>query len=120
MFERLVEEMQPAISHVSLPNILSEASNHIGAGGQEAAPGTNLALAQYISSLDEIYQPSNRVVEMVEYNKVGLSDAAVMACAPQFVQDRVAVFTQDFELYSRLCKVNVDCRNIMHWRTPSR
>jgi len=120
MFLRLRDTIAPAVGHVSLPNVLSEASNHLGSGKQQAVPGAAEALARYILSLSEVYKPSETVVALEEYQKVGLSDAAIILCSPMLIQDRVVVFTQDFDLYNRLCHIGVDCRNIMHWRTPSR
>lgn len=120
MFNRLVDEAHGALGHVSLPNILTEASNHLGSGKQELIDGGAAALAPYAKHLDELYRPSERVVGEAVYYSVGLTDAAIFSCRAQLIQDRVRVYTEGFELYLRLCDVNVDCVNIMHWRTPSR
>jgi hypothetical protein len=120
MYDRLLAEVNGALGHISLPNILTEASNHLGSGKQEHVDGGAAALAAYAKALEELYLPSERVVEEAVYFKVGLTDAAIFSCRARLVQDRVRVYTEDFELYQRLCSVNVDCVNIMHWRTPSR
>lgn len=117
---RLLLELAGSTHHVSLPNILTEASNHLGSGSQQAVPNSAEMLASYASNLEEIYQPSKDVVGIAEYMKVGLADAAIISCVPRFIRERVRVFTQDYELYSRLSNYNVDCINIMHWITPHR
>lgn len=120
MFERLASEVSNISTHISLPNILTEASNHLGAGDQQAVPNAARALSSYIFALEEIYQPSKDVAQIAEYLSVGLADAAIISCTPRLIKERVKVFTQDWELYSRLSKLGIDCVNIMHWRTPAR
>ena len=48
--------------HVSTPNILTEASNLIGSGDQQLCDGGAQALEDYIKVLDEIYEPSKKIV----------------------------------------------------------
>ena len=119
-FHALCDYLEGFQAHVSLPNVLTEASNHIGAGKQVICEGAHFRLAEYIDKLDEIYCPSREVVSIPEYQSVGLSDAAILTSAPAFIQSQTAVVTQDFELYNRLHGVGVECVNIMHWRTPAR
>ena len=103
MGAKLIDEISGANEHISMPNILSEASNHLGAGRQEAFPSAAIGLANYISGLSEIYRPSKELVLLPEYSQVGLSDCAIISCVPQLVQERISVFTQDHELFGRLC-----------------
>lgn len=118
MFERLSDEISKLREHISLPNILTEASNHLGSGNQQAVPNAAHALSIYILALNEMYLPSKDVIGISEYFNVGLADAAIISCAPRLRKDNVKVFTQDWELYGRLSEYGVDCINIMHWRTP--
>lgn len=120
MCSKLLLEVRKYSRHFSLPNVLTEASNHLGAGAQQSPPNAAQMLATYAGCLEEIYKPSRDVVRISEYLKVGLADAAVISCAPLLVQNRIKVFTQDFELYQRLSAYNVICTNIMHWGTPNR
>lgn len=120
MIEELSRLIDVADSHVSMPNVLTEASNHLGSGKQEAAAGAAAALALYIDNLDEIYQQSTNVVRYKEYASFGLADTAIFSLFPRLKQQRVKVVTQEFELYNRLCSEGVDCVNIFHWRTPAR
>ncbi|WP_397543261.1 hypothetical protein [Roseovarius salis] len=120
MVERLSRLVQDADRHVSVPNVLTEASNHLGSGKQEAATGAATSLAQYISALDEIYQQSADVIRYNEYASLGLADTAIFSLSPRLRQQRVTVVTQDYNLHQRLCSEGVDCVNVFHWRTPVR
>jgi uncharacterized membrane protein len=119
-FQRLVSEIEETDGHISLPNVLSEASNHLGSGMQQAIPNAAEFLGRFIVNLEETYRPSREVVAIAEYMSVCLTDAAILSCAPRLVSERVRVFTQDHQLYRRLCDYNVDCVNITHWLTPKR
>jgi hypothetical protein len=119
-FLRLSSEIAEFRKHISLPNILTETSNHLGSGQQQAVERAASALSTYIIDLEEIYQPSKEVTLIGEYMSVGLADAAIISCVPRLRKERVIVYTQDFELCGRLLKHDVNCVNIMHWLTPSR
>lgn len=120
MFRKLNSEIATFNNHISLPNVLTEASNHLGSGKQQVVENAASILSRYIINLKEIYQPSNKIVEISEYMSVGLADAAIISCVDRLLTERVRVFTQDWELYGRLSEYGVDCVNIMHWGTPSR
>jgi len=120
MFRNLNEEVLKVSNHISLPNVLTEASNHLGAGKQQPVDGSASALSAYILGLEEIYQPSKEVIAISEYMSVGLADAAIISCVPRLKKEKVRIFTQDWELYNRLSKLKVDCVNIMHWETPEK
>jgi hypothetical protein len=116
---QLIAEINKYKRHVSLPNVLTEASNHLGAGRQEFLPNSARLLSNYINSLEEIYQPSRDVSVIAEYARVGLTDAAILSCTPRLLREDITVVTQDFELFGRLCDQSVNCVNIMHWGTPN-
>ena len=119
MYDRLIEEVGVPAKHISLPNVLTEASNHLGSGKQQAVDNAANLLSIFIANLEEIYEPSKDVINWLEYEKVGLADAAIIACAVKLKKERVRVFTQDYQLYNRLSKADIDCVNIMHWATPN-
>lgn len=100
--------------HVSLPNILTEASNFLGAGSQQLVQGAALALADYSRFVDEVYVLSTHVVETFEYERLGLTDAAIHLIATQ----NVTVLTTDHHLYGRLAEKGVEVVNLMHFKTP--
>lgn len=120
MMDRLAGLVASAQRHVSIPNVLTEASNHLGSGRQQLVSDAANALAHYISNLAEICQQSKDVVAMREYASLGLADAALFSLAGRFVAGGVTVVTQDFELYARLQRKGVDCINVFHWRTPEK
>lgn len=120
MVERLCRVIDDADRHISLPNVLTEASNHLRSGEQEAAPGAAAALARYISGLDEIFQQSADVIRYREYAALGLADTAIFSFSTRFKRQRFKVVTQDWQLYNRLHSEGVDCLNVFHWRTPDR
>jgi len=120
MWMKLNDELPEIRKHISLPNVLTEASNHLGSGKQQAFDGAAFALSRYIVNLEEIFQPSKTVTQLSEYEKVGLADAAIISCVPRLKKEKVRVFTQDYQLYNRLSQYDVDCVNIMHWLTPNR
>lgn len=100
--------------HVSFPNILTEASNLLGAGKQELVAGAAIGLARYIKKVDEIYAQSLNVVSAEDYFHVGLADAAILTMG----QQDVTVLTTDHELCNRLTAKGVTVLNLMHYKTP--
>ena len=120
MYRRLNDELVGIKKHFSLPNVLTEASNHLDAGRQEKVPGSAHALSLYILSLEEIMKPSKEVVVLSEYFSIGLTDAAIISCIQRLKSEKIKVYTQDFELFSRLSSFGVECVNIMHWATPDK
>ena len=97
--------------HVSLPNILTEASNLLGDAKQGFTPGI-VALAKYVADLDEEYVPSLEVVGSKEYFVLGLTDAAIY----KFADKGVCVISADYHLCSRLRAKNIDARNPLNFR----
>ncbi len=101
--------------HVSVPNVLTEASNHLGSGEQEAAKGACAALAQYVSQLGEVYVPSERAVADPAYARFGLADAAIISAAREH---GLTVATSEHALHGTLDAFGVRAINIFHYRTP--
>lgn len=96
--------------HVSTPNILTEASNLIGEGQRQLAPGAARLLAEYISRLDEIYEPSSKLVRGPLYEKHGLADASLAALAVQGER----VLTVDGPLYGMMVGYGIRVENFTH------
>lgn len=101
--------------HVSVPNVLTEASNLIGSDPQEAAPGATIALANYVGFLSEIFEPSANVTEGRAYRRFGLADAVIEKVARE--RD-VTVVTSEHALHGYLESNGVKAINIWHFRTP--
>jgi hypothetical protein len=100
--------------HVSLPNILTEASNLLGSGSQQLVRGAAIALGDYCKQVAEVYLPSTDIVDMPEYTKLGLADAAVC----KLVGDNVTVLTIDHDLFGHLSNKGVSVINLLHFKTP--
>jgi rRNA-processing protein FCF1 len=100
--------------HVSFPNILTEASNLLGAGKQELVKGAAIALARYVHRVAEVYAPSRKIVDADIYMHVGLTDAVIHTMTEQ----DVTVLTTDHELYGRLLKRGLEVINLLHFKTP--
>jgi rRNA-processing protein FCF1 len=100
--------------HVTLPNVLTEASNLLGSGKQELVRGGAAALADYCRFADEVYEASRGVVEHPEYARLGLTDAAIATLCDQ----ETVVLTIDHELHGRLISSGVQAVNLLHSKTP--
>lgn len=111
-FLRVAEWAGDLPDHISLPNILTEASNLLGDERQELWPGSRQALANYVSNVDEVYVPSQRVAAGPEYLRLGLTDAAIHDLA----DNEVCVVSVDHHLCNRLNLNGVDVRNPFHFR----
>ena len=98
--------------HISMPNILTEASNFLGDGKQELVSGGRCALAKYIVGLEEIYLPSRSIVAGPEFMRLGLTDAAIHSLADK----DVCVVSVDHHLCNRLGLKGVDVRNPLNFR----
>lgn len=115
--EYLNREVARFTRHVSVPNVLTEASNHIGAGNQQLAKGAADALGVYVERIvEEVYRPSGEVVTRNYYRNVGLSDAAILDC----LRHGMTVITTDHELYARVHDLGGSAINLFHRMTPGR
>ena len=99
---------------VTLPNILSEASNLIGSGKQELMVGGSQLLAHFCSKVDEVYVESAVAAALPVYQRLGLTDAAIWKMSDSGVK----VLTCDNELHGLLRSKGIDVVNLRHFRTP--
>ncbi len=102
-------------AHVTLPNVLTEASNHLGSGYQEAFGGASRLLGWYMKTTQEVYVPSTAVVTGRDYAKLGLTDGAIIQ---RCLMDKVDVWTVDHDLYGTLTSKGVVVHNLRHEKTP--
>ena len=98
--------------HLSIPNILTEVSNFVGDEKQELFQGARAALKAYVSGLEEIYVPSQKVVETENYLRLGLTDAAIYERS----DEQICVVSTDYNLCNRLNEKGVDVRNPFNFR----
>ena len=102
-------------AHVTLPNVMTEASNHFGSGHQEAFGGASYLLTWYMQKTQEVYVPSTAVVTGRDYVKLGLTDGAIIQ---RCLMDMVDVWTVDHDLYGILTSRGVLVHNLWHEKTP--
>jgi hypothetical protein len=102
--------------HITLPNILTEASNHIGAGNQTICEGAAEALARYAAKYSEEYVHSSGAVSNPKYLRLGLTDTAISMVALK----GATVITVDHALFGQLTSDGIHAINLIHYRTPSR
>lgn len=113
----LLEEILSGFSEiVTTPNVLTEASNFIGRVGSEICSGANTLLSAFVATTEETVVPSQRVVEMSVFNRLGLTDTVLIKLAA----DGVTTVTDDFPLANRLHKLDLPCINFYTRRTPQR
>lgn len=112
--------IRPYTRHLSIPHVLSETSNLLGAGRNEKLPGVKAWLGGYISRLSEIYQPSRQIVSQSAYAQFGLTDAAIaqVSLRGDLGRDGVSILTDDGRLYGYLARIGAQAINFSHWRTP--
>jgi hypothetical protein len=113
-FKRMVDILEPLPAHVSVPGILVETSNFLGSGEQQLFPGAAKALATYCQDVEEIFEPSRDLAVLPVYERVGLTDTAILYLADQ----DVTVLTTDHELFGRLSGKGVEAVNLLHFKTP--
>jgi hypothetical protein len=97
---------------VTTPNILTEVSNLSGQLGEPLRLNYFEKFASGIGLLDENYIPSNKVSNMEEFKKFGLTDMGIMCLA----KHSYLVITDDFRLSQYLQKENIDVLNFNHIR----
>ena len=112
-FRTLLEIAKRHEVHVSTPNILTEASNLLGAGQQELASGAAALLASYIAGLEEIYEPSRLLLNGKIYEKHGLADASFAALALKGERG----LTVDGPLYGMMVGYGIPVENFTHLMT---
>lgn len=106
---RLVSSFQPlhTVAHV-----LAEVSNLTDLSGPERRQAL-LLLRHTISSLTEAEMPSTRAAESRSYERLGLTDAAIVMAAREH---RCTVLTDDLDLYVALYHAGIKAINFSHLR----
>ena len=116
-FRNLSKLLSQFGKHITVPNVLTEASNLIGSGDQEIAPGCCEALGVYGCKTAETYIESKQVICSEDYLELGLADAAVISAA---MRSRSEVITTDRKLFGTLESHGARTHNLFHFKTPAR
>lgn len=96
------------------PNILSEVSNLLGYTNERTKAKLFLLFSSIVRDLKEHYVRSLAAVEVPEFLRLGLTDAAVLA----FANKETTVLTDDVHLYLALQSKGVEVINFNHLRDP--
>jgi hypothetical protein len=112
-FRILEEDLQSADSLMATPNILTELSNLAAYGVSEPLRTKILeAMRIVISGMQESYQMSSRVVDLPEFNRLGLSDCAWFGA----LDLETELLTDDLALYLAALRRGFRARNFTHLR----
>lgn len=105
-FHQLISVLSKADKLVVTPNILTETSNLIGSPKNPSDAALFMTLANLVqnSDLEEIYVPSIDVMQMPQFNYLGLTDAAVLALK----EKKIVVLTRDARLVEACSRVGID------------
>ena len=115
-FANLKDILEDFQYHITLPNILTEASNHIGSGKQTICAGAAEALAGYVAKYTEEFVHSSDVVSNPKYLRLGLTDAAISMVALK----GATVVTVDHQLFGQLTSDGIRAINLFHKRNLAR
>lgn len=97
-----------------IPNVLSEASNLLSQTGERTARALRLGLREQIAGSLESYIPSQAAAERPEYQRLGLTDAALLQCL--IFDSARTLLTADLELYLAAATSGRDAINFNHLR----
>lgn len=97
---------------VVTPNVLTEVSNLLGQLREPFRSRTLGGLAQLAQNNEERYVPSRRIVEEVDFRRLGLTDISILMAAG----NDVTILTDDLELYLKLAGLGLHVVNFHHLR----
>jgi hypothetical protein len=97
---------------ITTPHVLSELSNLATLHGAEFSRLRTL-FKETVEQTKELYDESRFVVSDVDFNRLGLADAAIASVCSR----SLLVLTGDLELYSALTTRGFDAINFNHIRT---
>lgn len=100
-------------NHISTPHVLTEVANTLGSGEKIMVQGGSVALAKYISRLDESFIPAREIIAIPEFLDLGLTDAAIFHLA----RSDTCVVSVDFNLCNRLAGKGIDVVNPRNLRS---
>lgn len=99
---------------VVIPNVVAEASNLLGQIDEATAKILRLALREQILHSFESYIPSKAATQRPEYQRLGLTDAALLQCL--VLDSSRTLLTADFDLYMGACLNGASAINFNHLR----
>lgn len=97
---------------VTTPNILTEVNSLANQLGEPERGKCLQLFGQVISRLEEIYEPSQQLAQLPEFQKFGLTDCGISTLA----QGSYLVLTDDFRLSETLRRKGIDTVNFNNIR----
>lgn len=111
---RMLTRYLDQFRHVTItPNIATETSNLLGALSGDYLHRARAILAAGLRVWNESYIQSGLASKEPEFNRLGLTDAAILLNATQELE----VLTDDFDLYIALLHRGIHVTNFTHLRT---
>jgi hypothetical protein len=111
-YDTLVHLLKPFQKIVTIPNILTEVSNHAGMLMEKHKSDYFLEFEKELTTLDEQYVKSLDISRTKGFRKFGITDAGIALLA----RDSYLVITTDFALAQYLPTVGVEALNFNHVR----
>jgi hypothetical protein len=99
--------------YVTLPHILTEASNLLVSRGGEAYPGAVAALQAFVRQAHEVTVPSIEATMHQTFRWLGLTDVAILLCG-----EGMRVVTGDGPAHRACVEAGLDAVNVWHPLTP--
>lgn len=110
---RLLIECLGDASYITLPNCLTEVSNLLCQGVVEPARSRLIeAFASFSQVASEVYIPSRQLVNVPEYIRLGLTDAAWL----EALRPDMELLTVDLNLYLAALRRGIAAHNFNHFR----
>ncbi|HEX8904009.1 MAG TPA: hypothetical protein VF771_04165 [Longimicrobiaceae bacterium] len=111
-YDRLNDFISDYAELLVTPNILTEVSNLAGQLADPLRGEVFASLALIANQAMERYFPSRDAVREPDFTRLGLADISVLLAA----REKVAVLTDDLELYLELAKLRLHVFNFDHLR----
>lgn len=111
-YQILVNLLRKFRGIVVTPSVLAEVSNLLGQTDDQTRIALLALLGDLVRTSDERYVPSVEVVETVEFLRLGLTDAGILA----LTGEDLTVLTDDIHLYLALQRRGVEAINFHHVR----
>ncbi|WP_017302297.1 hypothetical protein [Nodosilinea nodulosa] len=95
-----------------MPNILTEVNSLANQLGEPERSRCFQFFRQVIGQMEEIYQPSQQLVQLQEFQEFGLTDCGIL----EVTQGSYLVLTDDLKLAATLQRKEIDTVNFNHIR----
>jgi hypothetical protein len=112
-YQMLARYLAPFLHVMIIPNIATETSNLLGGLYGDYLRRARAILAAGLSVWNEFYVQSALASNEPDFNRLGLTDAAILISATRETE----VLTDDLDLYLSLSRQGIPVTNFTHLRT---